>query len=156
MDTEKTRQDRCINYFEFNVADIAQSWDFYGKAFGWTFTDYGLNFCEFSDGHMKGGVDANGPVTPCGPMVVLYGSDLTENLGRIEAAGGRRKALTMSRRTRGFPPARPMARRIACAISMGHYQRDLVSLAMCGRLPVGRGIRDSDAILVGAAMCPAC
>ncbi len=43
---------------------------------------------------------------------------------------GRRKALTMSRRTRGFPPtrplARPLARRIACAISMGHYQRSLV------------------------------
>ncbi len=39
---------------------------------------------------------------------------------------GRRKALTMSRRTRGFPPARPLARRIACPISMGHYQRSLV------------------------------
>ncbi len=39
---------------------------------------------------------------------------------------GRRKALTMSRRTRGFPPTRPLARRIACAISMGHYQRSLV------------------------------
>ncbi len=33
----------------------------------------------------------------------------------------------MSRRTRGFPPTRPLARRIACPISMGHYQRDLVS-----------------------------
>ncbi len=41
-------------------------------------------------------------------------------------AGGRRKALTMSRRTRGFPPTRPMAHRIACPISMGHYQEPLV------------------------------
>ena len=36
----------------------------------------------------------------------------------------------MSRRTRGFPPtrplARPLARRIACPISMGQYQRSLV------------------------------
>ncbi len=39
---------------------------------------------------------------------------------------GRRKALPMSRRTRGFPPTRPLARRVACTISMGHYQRDLV------------------------------
>ncbi len=43
---------------------------------------------------------------------------------------GRRKALTMSRIARGFPPtrplARPLARRIACPISMGHDQRDLV------------------------------
>ncbi len=37
-------------------------------------------------------------------------------------AGGRRQALTMSRRTRGLPPAR----RIACPISMGHYQGPLV------------------------------
>ncbi len=88
MNTENLRQDRCINYIEFNVADIARSTDFYGKAFGWTFTDYGPNYSEFSDGHMKGGFDANGTVTPGGPLVVLYGSDLTEILGRIEAAGG--------------------------------------------------------------------
>ncbi len=35
---------------------------------------------------------------------------------------GRRKALTMSRIAFGFPPTR----RIACTISMGHYQRSLV------------------------------
>ncbi len=53
---------------------------------------------------------------------------------RGRTAGGRRKASTMSRIARGFPPtrpltrplARPLARRIACPISMGHYQRDLV------------------------------
>ncbi len=46
---------------------------------------------------------------------------------------GRRKALPMSRRTRGFPPARPLARRIACPISMGHYQGPL---ALVGRCPL--------------------
>ena len=40
--------------------------------------------------------------------------------------GGRRQALPMSRIARGFPPTRPLARRIACTISMGHYQRSLV------------------------------
>ncbi len=39
---------------------------------------------------------------------------------------GRRKALTMSRIARGLPPTRPLARPIACPISMGHYQRSLV------------------------------
>ncbi len=34
--------------------------------------------------------------------------------------GGRRKALPMSRIACGFPPTRPLARRIACTISMGH------------------------------------
>ena len=29
-------------------------------------------------------------------------------------------------------------------------------IAMCGRLPVGKGFIDAKAMLVGAAMCPAC
>ncbi len=45
---------------------------------------------------------------------------------RGRTAGGRRKALTMSRIARGFPPTRPLARRIARPISMGHYRRSLV------------------------------
>ncbi len=40
--------------------------------------------------------------------------------------GGRRQALPMPRIACGLPPARPLARRIAHAISMGHYQRSLV------------------------------
>ena len=38
---------------------------------------------------MKGGFDANGPVTPGGPLVVLYGTDLAEILLRVESAGGK-------------------------------------------------------------------
>ena len=89
MDTNNPPQDRCINYIEFNVSNIARSKKFYGKAFGWTFTDYGPDYCEFSDGHMKGGFDASAPVTTGGPLVVLYGSDLTDILEHIEAAGGK-------------------------------------------------------------------
>ncbi|MCP4329666.1 MAG: VOC family protein [Alphaproteobacteria bacterium] len=88
MTAQDTHHDRCIDYIELNVADIARSKDFYGSAFGWTFTDYGPTYCEFSDGHMKGGFDASGPVTLGGPLVVLYGSDLAELAGRVEAAGG--------------------------------------------------------------------
>ena len=57
---------------------------------------------------------------------------LPESLGKPpfpsgrRTAGGRREALTMSRIARGFPATRPLARRIACPISMGHYQRSLV------------------------------
>ena len=86
---EYAHQDRRIDYIEINVADIARSKDFYGKAFGWTFTDYGPQYCEFSDGRMKGGFDASLPVTIGGPLVVLYGSDLAEVLVRIETAGGK-------------------------------------------------------------------
>ncbi len=89
MSTEKPPQDRTIDYIEFNVADIARSKDFYGKAFGWSFTDYGPDYCEFSDGHMKGGFAAAGPVTLGGALVVLYGADLAEILACVEEAGGK-------------------------------------------------------------------
>lgn len=88
MSTKDNRHDCSINYIEFNVADIARSKAFYGCAFGWTFTDYGPNYCEFSDGYLKGGFDATEPVKPGGPLVVLYGSDLAEISNRIEKAGG--------------------------------------------------------------------
>ncbi len=88
MGTEKSQQNHRIDYIEFNVADIARSKDFYGKVFGWTFTDHGPNYCEFSDGRMKGGFNAGGTVTPGGPLVVLYGSDLAEVMEHIDAAGG--------------------------------------------------------------------
>lgn len=37
-----------IDNIEFNVADIARSKRFYGDVFGWTFTDYGPAYTEFS------------------------------------------------------------------------------------------------------------
>ena len=89
MDEANSPQDRSINYIEFTVADIARSKDFYGRAFGWTFADYGPDYCEFSDGHMKGGFDANGPVSPGRPLVVLYSADSAELSNAIEAAGGK-------------------------------------------------------------------
>ena len=58
---------------------------------------------------------------PCGTPSESLGKPPFRSRGRT--AGGRRKALTMSRIARGFPPTR----RIARAISMGHYQGPLVS-----------------------------
>ena len=42
--------DRRVDNIEFAVSDVARSREFYGKAFGWTFADYGPTYCEFSDG----------------------------------------------------------------------------------------------------------
>ena len=83
-----TPRDRSINYIELAVTDIPRAKAFYGEAFGWTFTDYGPEYCEFSDGEMKGGFDANTPVTAGGPLIVLYGNDLAEIQDAITMAGG--------------------------------------------------------------------
>ncbi len=81
--------DRQIDYVEFGVADIARAKAFYGSAFGWRFTDYGPDYCEFDDGRLKGGFTTLSPVTPGGALIVLYGDDLTELVAIIEKAGGR-------------------------------------------------------------------
>src|SRR5215216_728535 len=93
--TEKARRmtksvnDRRIDYIEMNVADIERSKAFYGTAFGWTFKDYGPNYCEFADGRLTGGFTTGAPPTPGGPLVILYADDLEDMQQRVEAAGGR-------------------------------------------------------------------
>jgi uncharacterized protein len=77
-----------IDNIEFIVADIARSCDFYGRAFDWTFTDYGPTYCEFTDGRMTGGFSTDGPVRTGGPLVILRADDLAAAQARIEAAGG--------------------------------------------------------------------
>jgi uncharacterized protein len=80
--------DRQIDNIEFAVADIARSRMFYGAAFGWSFTDYGPQYCEFSDGRLTGGLTP-GTVRPGGPLVILYADDLAATQARLEAAGAR-------------------------------------------------------------------
>lgn len=82
--------DSRIDYVEFAVTDIARTRDFYGRAFGWTFKDYGSAYCEFGDGRLTGGFAKTDAVTPgVGPLVILYADDLEDMQRRIETAGGR-------------------------------------------------------------------
>ncbi|VVE64068.1 bleomycin resistance protein [Pandoraea captiosa] len=90
--------DRQIDNIEFNVADIARSKDFYGSVFGWTFTDYGPTYTEFSDGRLTGGFTTGEAVRPGGPLVILYAEDLAETQRRVESAGAR-----ISRAVFSFP-----------------------------------------------------
>ena len=88
MPPDHPRKDRAINYIEFNVADVERAKAFYGKAFGWTFTDYGTEYCEFTDGHMTGGISQSATVTLGGPLVVLYGENLDALMESVKSAGG--------------------------------------------------------------------
>ncbi|HEX9446993.1 MAG TPA: VOC family protein [Dongiaceae bacterium] len=84
-----TVTDRQIDYIEFNVGDIERSKKFYGAAFGWRFTDYGADYCEFGDGRLTGGFTTGGPARPGGPLVILYADDLAATQTRLEAAGAK-------------------------------------------------------------------
>jgi len=90
--TEPTNDQR-IDYVEFAVADIGRSRDFYGKAFGWTFKDYGPQYCEFGDGRLTGGfalrTSENAASAQGGPLVIVYAIDLDAAQHRLEQAGAR-------------------------------------------------------------------
>ena len=85
-----TGNDQKIDYVEFTVSDIARSRSFYGKAFGWSFKDYGPSYCEFSDGRLTGGFALGGQKkTAGGPLVILYADKLDETQRRVEEVGGK-------------------------------------------------------------------
>lgn len=81
--------DRKIDNIEFNVSDIARSRKFYGEAFGWSFTDYGPTYCEFTDGRLTGGLTTAGPIRTGGPLVILYADDLAATQERLAASGAK-------------------------------------------------------------------
>jgi uncharacterized protein len=87
MSSEK--RDRAIDYIEFNVSDIARAKAFYGAAFGWTFTDYGPEYCEFNSGKLKGGFTTTAPVNAGGgALVIIYSDHLERTLTDVQSAGG--------------------------------------------------------------------
>lgn len=95
------RSDRQIDNIEFNVADIERAKAFYGRAFGWRFTDFGPTYTEFTDGRLTGGLTTQGPVKPGGPLVILYADDLAAAQVGVEASGGR-----ITKPVFGFPGGR--------------------------------------------------
>jgi predicted enzyme related to lactoylglutathione lyase len=72
---------------EFTVHDLARAKAFYGKVFGWAFTDYGPTYTSFGDGKIGGGFTTDGAVHLGGPLMVFYAADLDATLVRVKAAG---------------------------------------------------------------------
>ncbi len=91
-------KDRQIDNIELNVGDIARSKAFYGRAFGWTFVDYGPTYSEFSDGRLSGGFTTGEPVRPGGPLIILYSDNLADTQQRLTALGA-----LITRETFAFP-----------------------------------------------------
>lgn len=85
----QARHDRRIDYVEIPVPDIGRAKAFYGKAFGWSFTDYGPDYASFSDGRLSGGLREEKQPAGAGVLVVLYAADLTALRNAVVAAGAR-------------------------------------------------------------------
>ncbi len=95
------REDGKIDYVEFPGTDLPATKQFYGAAFGWTFTDYGPDYAAFEGEGVDGGFSAEVGEAPARPLVILYAHDLEAMESKVRAAGGK-----VSRAIFSFPGGR--------------------------------------------------
>ena len=91
------RTDGRIDYVELPGGDLKATKQFYEKAFGWEFTDYGPSYAAFDEG-LDGGFNADPADQARAPLVILFASDLPKMAAKVEAAGG-----TITRPIYDFP-----------------------------------------------------
>lgn len=83
----------AINYIEFRAEDLELVKDFYGKVFGWKFTDYGPEYVAFNDGTLDGGfakTDRKPERSGRGDaLVIIYSDNLEASAFGVEQNGGK-------------------------------------------------------------------
>lgn len=80
-----------INYVEFPAINLNETKNFFTRAFGWSFEDYGPEYAAFSNQGLDGGffqseqrsLSENGAA-----LIVFYSEDLETTLSKIEDNGG--------------------------------------------------------------------
>ncbi len=85
------KQHEKINYVEFPAKDIEATRNFFTKAFGWSFVDYGPDYTAFSDEGIDGGffrADLSASTKNGSALIVFYSEDLNQTQAKVEAAGG--------------------------------------------------------------------
>lgn len=81
-----------LNYVEFPATNISATKRFFETAFGWSFQDFGPDYCSFSDQGLDGGfyqssltsISANGSA-----LLVLKSENLEQTQSVVESAGGK-------------------------------------------------------------------
>ncbi|RYD49914.1 MAG: VOC family protein [Sphingomonadales bacterium] len=77
-----------INYVELPVKDVAGTQDFYGKAFGWSFTGYGPDYAAMEGGEVALGLNGTDDQAIGAVLVLVEVEDLEAALASVTAAGG--------------------------------------------------------------------
>ena len=83
--------DQKIDYIELPANDLAQAKSFYSTVFGWSFQDYGPEYCAFNDGRLNGGFfksQQHASTENGSALVVLYANDLEATHAKITAHSG--------------------------------------------------------------------
>lgn len=81
-------QNNHINYIEFQAKDLSSIKQFYGAAFGWSFTDYGPDYIAFSGCGLDGGFYKSDQEIKNGALVILYHENLSVAKANVIQADG--------------------------------------------------------------------
>ena len=85
-------QNNKINYIEIPAQNIVATKAFFSDVFGWSFVDYGPEYCSFTAQGVDGGFFKSDLVVSTkngSPLIVLYSNDLEATQNKIEQAGGK-------------------------------------------------------------------
>lgn len=83
---------KTIDYIEMPSKDLVAAKTFFTQLLGWSFQDYGPDYCAFDDGRMAGGFFASentGSVAAGAPLIVFYSPNLEQICGEVVRLGGR-------------------------------------------------------------------
>lgn len=81
----------ALSYVEITVQDLGRAREFYGRAFGWRFNDYGPDYAgvQAPDGDGEvGGLSVGSPTGPGGVLALLFSEDVDASAAAVAAAGG--------------------------------------------------------------------
>ncbi len=80
-----------INYVEYPSKDLVATKDFFTKAFGWSFVDYGEEYAAFSNEGLDGGfykADLSSSAKMGSGLLVFFSDDLEKTQDKIDKSGG--------------------------------------------------------------------
>ena len=86
------KQHEKLNYVELPARDLDATRHFFNEAFGWTFEDFGPDYCAFSGQGLDGGLyrsELYSSTLSGAALLVFYSDDLEATRARVEQAGGR-------------------------------------------------------------------
>ncbi|WP_217434843.1 VOC family protein [Marinifaba aquimaris] len=85
------REHEKLNYVEYAAFDLTQTKRFFTQVFNWQFTDYGPDYCDFTEQGIDGGfyrADKKSVQAQGGALLVFYSNDLVQTRNKIVKAGG--------------------------------------------------------------------
>lgn len=77
-------QDMKIDYVEFTSPDLEATQSFFSTAFGWSFVEYGPDYCDIQNSGIGGGIERSELRSP---LIVLRARDLEGAFETVKASG---------------------------------------------------------------------